>query len=359
MMKIFRKPAHGRRLPEARFDKIKVFLSPFSNDTNAYIEIQKQLFRELGCTVEPLSVSRLLRGGVFDLFSPRSIVVLNWLELRFFRWKEGSLRLSLKGGAVFALYGSILLVCRAKVIYFVHNHAVHDTTSATRNVSIFLIGLLCRLADTRIVHAPNAAFRYRATYLPHPLYWDVPGKRAVRQTPSAGQPRLGMLGAIRAYKRVHDVLEVWPQGVALTIAGKGPYEYVERLREIVVNRSLASCVSIEAAFLGEAEFDQKMASLDVLLLPHAADSMLVSGAFFEAIGRVPIIVARATSFMKWAAQRFDCVILFEDITELPAIVERLVREWQPGTTDAVAQVAIDEFGWQACRSRYATLIESL
>lgn len=359
MMRLFGRSGPGARTRETEFKKVKVLLSPFSNDTNAYIEIQKQLFRELGCMVEPLSVASLLRGGVLDVFSRRSIVVLNWLESRPFRWKDGSQRLSLKGSVVFAFYCAILFFGRAKVVYFIHNHAVHDTTSTARKASVFLIDLLCRLAQARVVHAPNAASHYGATYLPHPLYWDVPGKRAQRQMQSNAIPRFGMLGAIRPYKAVHDVLEVWPHGVALNIAGKGAREYVERLRKIVADRSLASFISIEDAFLGESDFERKMSSLDVLVLPHVADSMLVSGAFFEAIGRLPVIVARATPFMKWAAHRYGCVILFEEITELPAIVERLVTEWRPQAMDAVAKAAIDEFGWKACRSRYAKLIESL
>lgn len=334
-----------------------VMMSPFTNATNRYIEIQKDLYRSIGYDVVPLSIKGLLKGGFFQLFKPDNILAFHWLEYRPFGRKKGTARLSLPGSLLFAFYCSMMLIGRAKVVYFIHDHAVHDTVGFNRRLSIRIMAFLRRLADFRVVHAPDFQTEYNARYLPHPLYWDAPGQTPTTPKTDHATPLFSMLGVIRPYKQIDAVLDVWPRESKLYIAGQGTPAYLATLNHIIDKRSLREVVQLDAKFLSDAEFAQGVVDTDVLILPHAADSMLVSGAFFEAIGRVPLLISRSTPFMMWAARKFDNVILFNDISELPDIVRSISASWPTISRNSSNALAVEEFGWNACGRRYEQFFE--
>ena len=339
--------------------RARVLMCPFTNPTNRYIEIQKDLYRSVGYDVAPLSIKGLLKGGFADLFRPENLLVFHWLEYRPFSRQKGTARLSVLGCLIFAFYCTLILVARAKTVYFVHDQAVHDTVGFNRRLSMRLIAFVRRIADARVVHAPDFQAPFRAQYLPHPLYWDSPGhppRHAKAQRPA---PLYTMLGVIRPYKQIDAVLDLWPTDCKLHIAGHGTDAYLATLNEIITRRSLREVVRLESRFLTDAEFAQSIADSDVLILPHAADSMLVSGAFFEAIGLVPVLIARSTPFMKWAARKFDNVILFDDVSELPQLLQSVNRSWETFANNASHRKALDEFGWKTCCRHYGHFLETV
>ncbi|CAB3758874.1 glycosyltransferase [Paraburkholderia humisilvae] len=361
----------------------RVLFSPFTNTTNPYIDIVKRVLTQVGYEVEPLSARGLLGGGFVHLFSRNTVLVFHWLELRPFRRKGTRTLLSPVGCLVFAFYCFVICVGRAKVVYFVHDHAVHDTVGVMRRLSMKLMAFVRGLADARVVHAPTFEGKYRARYLPHPLYWDVPGYEAtprarrdagvdgaeavagvpdvqgVEDTKDDTQPLFAMLGTIRPYKDLAAVLDVWPQECRLEIAGNGSADYVKTLHDVMDRRALNDTVTIDARFLSDQEFEQRISGTDVLVLPHVADSMLVSGAFFEAIGRVPMLISRATPFMVWAAKKFDNVLLFDRIDQLPELVRYAQRNWHGAARQDKRELAMDEFGWLACCRQYQQFFDAV
>lgn len=349
--------ANGVRVP---IKASRILLSPFTNTTNAYIDLLKSLLAEIGYDVQPLSVRGLLRGGFVDLFCPGTVLMFHWIELRAFHSAGGRVSLSIRGTLVFLFYCMLMAIGRAKVVYFVHDHAVHNARGRVRALSVCLMSLVRRLADHRVVHAPDFEARYEARYLPHPLYWDAPGRTAATAPRTDASPSFALLGKLEPYKDVAALLEVWPEEQTLRIAGRGDASYIETLRTIVRRREMSNAVTIDARFLSDGEFEEKICAADVIILPHVADSMLVSGAFFEAIGRVPVLIARSVPFMVWAAQRFDNVLLFDRIEQLPALVRSIAQKW-PDLVDgrAVQSRVIEEFGWQACRLRYGEFLREI
>src|SRR5260370_9697669 len=67
--------------------RTQIMMCPFTNNTNRYIEIQKDLFRAIGYDVVPLSMKGLLQGGVIPLFNPKNILVFYLRGLRPFKQK--------------------------------------------------------------------------------------------------------------------------------------------------------------------------------------------------------------------------------------------------------------------------------
>ena len=323
-----------KRLPpnEARpaSSRPRAYVTPFTMSTNAYMEMQKALLRDCGFEPRPLSVRHLLlEGGWRGLMDRRNLIVAQWIEMRGFRWRASYPRLSLRGLLVFLFYLLVLKLARAAVIYVVHDHAVHDTVGFGRRVSRWLIGWCRRTADYRVVHDPQCVALYGATYLPHPLFWDFPGAAvlAFRKPMPLESMRCAMLGAIRPYKAIDTILEVWPRGRELTIAGRVQPDLLAHLLRIVAQRDLEDDVVIDPAHQSDEVFAERLGACDVLILPHASNTALVSGAFFEALGRVPWLVARRSSFIDWAARHFPQVLAFDSPAELPGLVEADRAHW--------------------------------
>ncbi len=347
-----------------------VYLSPFTNTTNPYIELQKKLLTELGFRVQPFSLRHMFRGGFGELRAGRALVAVHWLETRLFRRQGAGVSWSWGGAAEFAAYVALLEVLRCRSVYFVHNHGVHDGSPWQRAVSRRMIRLLCNVTQERVVHDPSYCAEYRATYLPHPLYWDAPGGRraadmtaasgAAEPRPTAPAPRVrfGILGALRPYKRIDEVLKVWPASESLTIRGKGDQAYVATLEAVVRNRQLLE-VSIVNQFLSDEELTQTLGSWDVVILPQMTDSMLVSGAFFEAIGVAQAIIMRDTPFARWCATQLDGVWTFKTAEELPDVVRRVSEHLQTPAHEKPTLDAAILFGWQTCLQAYGEFWQRL
>jgi hypothetical protein len=337
----------------------RVLMCPFTNTTNRYVEIQKELYRAAGFQVLPLSVKGLLKGGFGELFNPHNILVFHWLEYRPFKRKKGPARLSVMGSLLFTLYCFLIVIARAKSVYFIHDHAAHDTSGVNRRLSIWLMAFIRRITDYRVVHAPDFEHQYRARYLPHPLYWDAPCHPPTTPRPDRPAPLFSMLGVIRPYKNIDAVLSIWPETCNLLIAGNATPPYLATLEDIIRNRALQNVVQLDARFLSNGEFAQNIVDSDVLILPHEPDSMLVSGAFFEAIGQVPLLIARSTPFMTWAAGKFENVITYDNVEELREIVLSVSGSWSATVQGMSHRTAEDEFGWLACSRLYAQFLATV
>ncbi|MFV0633113.1 hypothetical protein [Demequina sp.] len=329
------------------------FVSPFTNTENPYIARQQEQVSAVGWQVRPLSLGALVRGRCWGLASRDNVVLVSWPENRIFTVAAVSRGLSAKGLAQFLAYAAVLALARARVVYVVHDHEVHDVKASLRRWSVRAIGLLRRMADARIVHDPSFTERYDAHYVPHPLYEQLAGPLApsMRDTPT-----FAAMGAVRPYKRLDAVLEAWPAGVPLTIAGKGDDDYVAQLRDIVARRGLEDTVTIDARFLSDEEFLGRLASHDVLVLPHRVGANLVSGAFFAAAGQVRVVLGRRTPFIDWVGTQMPGVEAFDGDGELGEAVLDVVRRW-PDLRDVDPSAPVEAlFGDAACIAAYREVL---
>lgn len=328
------------------------YLSPFVNETNDYINRMKEVLRGCGYDVAPMSFKTLLSPKVTGLFRRDNIVLVHWLETRAFKKGSNGARINWPGLLQVVIYLAVMAIMRARLVYFVHDHAVHDLTGWRRTLSVRLIELLRRMADIRVVHDPSYSDSYKATYLPHPLYRDrdSAASRPVRQD---GPIRAGILGAIRPYKRVEHIIDVWPAGPLLRIRGRCDASYEQLLRERIQARGPSVKIELDVGFMSREEFETELNQLDALLLPHADESALVSGAFFEAIGATPMVIARSTPFIKWASTQFSGLVPYDHEQALPTLLkDASKRSPSPNEQRPDAQTAMDLFGLNACIQLY-------
>ena len=95
---------------------------------------------------------------------------------------------------------------------------------------------------------------------------------------------------------------------------------------------------------------------DVVLLPHAVGSMLVSGAFFEAVGRARAVLARRTPFTQWASERLPGIFLFENDADIPAVVQRIRDQWPTVEAADARQAVLLLFGRERCVQDYGAVL---
>ncbi|WP_084102582.1 hypothetical protein [Demequina sp. NBRC 110051] len=330
-----------------------IFVNPFTNTENAYISRQIELLARCGYEPRPLSLKAVVTGRCRGLWARENTVMVHWLENRVFTVGVKARGVSIRGLAEFLAYTAILITARARVVHVVHDHEVHDVKDSLRWLSRAAVRLLRSVADAKVVHDPSFAERYGAHYLPHPLYSEPIGSppRHDRDV-----PHFAAMGAIRPYKHLAEVLEVWPPQVPLLIAGRGDGEYVARLREIVARRGLDGMVSIENRFLSEAEFFDTLGDQDVLLLPHREGANLVSGAFFAGVGRVRMVLARRSPFIDWVASEGDGVMVFDSDSRLADTVEDIARRWTTLRDADLTPKAVELFGDAACEQAYRAFL---
>lgn len=333
------------------------YVSPFINETNEYITQVKAALAANGVSVLPFSFKTLTSPSVAGLFRRDNVVLVHWLESRAFTEGRTGARIHIFGLLQVLFYLIVLALMRARFVYFVHDHAVHDLTGWRRRLSVHLIRCLCGLADARVVHDPSQCDTYAALYLPHPLYRD----RVLTGQPSHASRhdvfRVGALGAVRPYKRIEHMVACWPAGPELVVRGRCDPAYEAEIRAAIARCGGDCKIDFQTGFLSREAFDQCMTSLDALILPHANDSMLVSGAFFEAIGAVPFIIARETPFTRWASQHFSGVLTFKNESEMiqrvTEVQQRLVQ--LPSLADQARQ-ANELFGSATCVRSYGKLL---
>jgi glycosyltransferase involved in cell wall biosynthesis len=336
-----------------------VYVSPFDNPGNTYIKLQKMLWQDIGFDVRPFNLSLLLkRSGLQGIFNTNNIIALHWLESRPFLNLKPGRYLQLKGLFAFLAYCLVLSIARARTVQFVHNHHVHDAPGISRRFSARLTRWLGKIVDVRIVHDPASAILYNAIYLPHPLYreMDLLQPRPERNRQSA--PLFGTLGAIRPYKGIDRLLKAWPIDETLLIAGGASSATITELNDIIAKRGLRNTITTNFKFLSQSEFNDYLDRIDVLVLPHTAESILVSGAFFEAVGRVPAILARRSSFSAWAQAKIANIYLFDDDQSLSAAIAKIRENWPFENSASTSQRVEELFGWKTCCNHYSQVFNT-
>ena len=87
----------------------------------------------------------------------------------------------------------------------------------------------------------------------------------------------------------------------------------------------------------------------------------MSGAFFEAIGAVPFVIARKSPFIVWASEKFDGVYAFETEAELAEVVKVAMTHTveQRAKLPQLASLAESHFGYASCVRLYGDVLRVL
>ena len=284
-------------------DQRVIYIYPKETTGNLYLSSCRSIFELGGAQVKifPTSLVKLLMMLIFR----KDCIVINWFEDRIYK-SPNQLFLLLKR---LVLLMFIRLIFN-KVIWVRHNFRPHNTHSKV--IRDFLLFCLDKFTDHQVTHRPVKEIN--SYYVPHPLYPDKGTcPKCERDIPFL------YFGVIKRYKGLVDLLTYWPISVPLLMVGKCADDaLITELTEIINNRSLS--VRWKQSFLDYSDLSSLICRSMNVVIPHRDQSMIVSGAFYHAVGLGANVVIRNGDFFQDYLKRFKFVTPFDN-TDLAAVIE--------------------------------------
>jgi beta-1,4-mannosyltransferase len=260
----------------------RIYFYPVILEGNLYPKLQIQILKGLCNDIRPLHPLALVKN-VFRRSG--TVAILNLFEDRTGYHKTKPNRTFLSN--VVALLA--LKVACEKIIWVRHNYWPHDLPRKYFRQDL-LLALMQRLSTKIVTHRELGAIQ--SIVSPHPIYFEGNLPETVRDI------EFLYFGAIKRYKGLDRLLEVWPREKSLHIAGsvRDP-DLLAELQRIVEARRLD--VEFTGRFLPDAELNALLVRTKFLVLPHMEDTMIVSGAFFHAASFGANILARRGDFSSY------------------------------------------------------------
>jgi len=283
-------------------DQSVIYMYPKETTGNLYLSSCRSIFELGGAQVKilPTSLLKLLPM----LVSRKDYIVINWFEDRIYK-SPNQLFLLLKR---LVLLIFIRLIFN-KVIWVRHNFRPHNSHS--KLIHDLLLYCLDKFTDYQVTHRPVK--KINSHYVPHPLYPDkANGPKVKRDIPFL------YFGVIKRYKGLVELLTFWPKSAPLLMVGRCADDaLISELTEIIKKRSLS--VRWEKSFLDYSELSSLICRSMNVIIPHADQSMIVSGAFYHAVGLGANVVIRNGEFFQDYLKRFEFVTPFDN-TNLAAVI---------------------------------------
>ena len=244
-----------------------IYVDPLNNSTNQYSTILSLALSKIFGEVEQFSLRKTLNYNRGD------IVVLNWFENSFV---NDAGRLSLWGCGKFFYFLIAKILRRFNVVLVKHNKYPHSAIkgSLTYYIVLLLLYVLESISNTVIVHSKKETKGKGYSYVPHPLY----NYHALTSEENKIQSGFFVFGAIKKYKKIEDLIRIWPDDLNLTIYGLGSEKYVEKLNQLIDDKRIKIINSfVDDSIVGEIFINNK-----VCVINHIDESAIVSGVFFLA-----------------------------------------------------------------------------
>lgn len=293
---------------------MSVYFYPYSHKNN-FVSINQNFLRELGCTLLP--VQGLFSFGAWRT-RKKNTLVLNWVEDQMYR--NGISKFHAVGFffwfAAIALMGKVMA---SNIIWIRHNYQPHNATHTMIMHSI-MCSLLARLSTRQICLEDY----YGQEVLPHPLYLtDEQIKLNIAAVNASIAPcKFAFVGAIKAYKGIHKVLEHWPATQPMLITGRcDDIAYAKKLETIITRRNLK--VECQYGYLSDHELESILQTYDYIVLAHDDNRMISSGTFYHAITYGCNLLCLPSKFTRAKELEHDFVHVFSAIEFTPYNIENL------------------------------------
>tara|TARA_R110001592_G_scaffold275013_1_gene541973 strand:+ start:144 stop:1136 length:993 start_codon:yes stop_codon:yes gene_type:complete len=299
------------------------FYFPFIH-VNQYVDISKKSIADCGYDVK--NFKQLF--SVKNLLNRRhNAVVLNWYEDRLYQKRFGPVRAFVEHFIV--LFQLIFMRCfTSNIIWVRHNFKPHNRVKRPMTHKLTCAALK-RLAKTIVTLEKTESFS--SSVVPHPLYRDDEEMTKNISSDSETDNKVEYLffGTIKPYKRLHDLLMLWPQHKPLKIVGycQEP-EYLEKIKAIVVSRNLN--IDWQNEYVSDEYLNQLLTNTAYVFMPHSDGAMISSGTFYQAINFGVNIVCFDSFFArdKKAKHNFVHIVSEEhfeqDIENLVAVPKSVV-----------------------------------
>lgn len=265
----------------------KIYYYPFHSDENQYCERMKCFFSKYG------SVVALNKKNIFKNFFIRrtnDYVVVNWIENSIVEKGNFSYFGFLK---VLFLFIYLRIMFKG-FIYVKHNNYPHACKSEEVAKTKLFLGLLEKIPKKTIIHSPRQL--KKEYYVPHPLYEDISSDEKL----NIENKRYVIFGRIVPYKKIEEVIKIFPNCKELIIAGNcKDKEYLNQLQQLADGKGN---VKILAKFWSDEEAKNLIRNSEAMLITHNDNDMIVSGSFFYGLTAQSRILSLKTPFLEWAVE---------------------------------------------------------
>ena len=282
----------------------KIYYSPFNNLSNDYCNRMKHFLSSYG-EVLPLNKSNFLK--LFFMIRKKDYNFLNWFENSIIKNSKFSLLGFLKVFCLMILYRLSL----GTLVFVKHNNYPHDCCKEDIKISMWAIKIFEKIANKVVIHSiPDVKDNY--FYIPHPLYQELENSELV----NTGCNNYLIFGRILPYKKIEQVIEVFPKNKNLIIAGSCDDEiYLKKIKNICLSKPN---IEILPRFLEHNEIKSLVEKSAGILITHNDDDMIVSGSFFYAMTLKSKVYALETPFFKWAEKMMGrkYITTFKNLNEL-------------------------------------------
>ena len=254
--------------------KPTILLSPFDHDNNGYIDSVKRVYTLGGYSVEKLSLKNLIYFAY-----KKNVCQVNWLENM--TKNKGFF------GLLILISKVLLMLTLGYKIYWVrHNKQAHDLKN---DIAILLNSIAMKIlsfaSSKEFCHGCKYAEENDLNYVPHPLY-SIDSHSI---TTHDGDYYL-VFGNMSPYKKLEPLLNEFPKGKRLIVAGKFEDEYFEVCSNIAKQNNLD--VTFLNRFIPDTELTELIINAKAILLTNDGESAIVSGSLFYclSLGQVPLSI---------------------------------------------------------------------
>lgn len=299
--------------------KINIFYSPLVEMSNQYCErIVMILSREY--SVSRFSYLEFLKEFFLFNFTRHDIIVVNWFENSIVN-KHNKVSLFCIVKAFLKLF--VLKLAFKKIIFVRHNDYPHGVIGVGKIISKWITNILYSFANEKICHS-IVYQRGGYKYVPHPLYHEIkPTSVPSRFYFCEKEHDLYVIfGRIVRYKKIEDIVRVFPENKRLIIAGV--CEDLDYLNDILALTVERPNISILPDYISDEDARKLMDKAVAMIISHNNDEMLVSGSFFYALTAMLPVVCVETLFLKWAEETigYNFITNCKDVNELALVISK-------------------------------------
>jgi beta-1,4-mannosyltransferase len=212
----------------------------------------------------------------------------------------------------------VLVMARAKLlrrplVWTVHNVSPHEPLDAIGRLAYaaWASQVSARIHLSRETLILRRRHRAQDVVIPHGIYPE-PSTTGQLHSEEAGGLRLLFFGAIRAYKRVPELVRAFTATTddwRLTVAGEPINEEIEQ--QLILAARGDARVDLVARRLSDGELEENLGAADGVVLPY--DGLINSGALLLALSRaLPVLVPRSPSVEAIASEVGDGWIMTFD-----------------------------------------------
>lgn len=267
----------------------KVFIFPFDNSTNQFINIVKDSIKDAGF---------ILTGSKKDFFQT-DYYILNWYNV----WGLSSLSELLKR----LIKLSICKLFHKKIIYVVHNKKSHSNYSKEKLKNIYSTIIVKKLIkqsykilimcdetkeSLKAYNKKISNYYDKIIKVPHPNYIGYYKDSVEIKKENDNIINFLFIGQIKQYKNIDLLIDCFNSiendNIRLEIAGKCNNE---DYKKYLLSKIVDDKIKINFNFINDDEMINLISKNDILILPYSLESSLNSGTIILAFTNKKTVIS--------------------------------------------------------------------